>query len=176
MEAARPATSADLPDLAALAHQAIEEQRALRGGELWARREARPSPCDASLAAALADPAQLVVVGTIDGTPVGYGVVVVEQLRDGASLARVEDLYVDPQARSVGVGEAMMDLLVAHAQRTGCIGIDALALPGDRQTKNFFETFGLKARALVVHRSLDTPREQTDDTDPGTSIDAGDDR
>jgi hypothetical protein len=44
--------------------------------------------------------------------------------------------------------------LVAHASDAGAIGIDALALPGDRATKNFFETFGLKARAIVVHRSL----------------------
>ena len=47
-----------------------------------------------------------------------------------------------------------MDLLVAWAQERGAVGIDALALPGDRHTKNFFETFGLTARALVVHRDL----------------------
>jgi hypothetical protein len=36
----------------------------------------------------------------------------------------------------------------------GCVGIDALALPGNRQTKNFFESFGFTARAIVVHRRL----------------------
>ena len=29
-----------------------------------------------------------------------------------------------------------------------------LALPGDRATKNFFESFGLKARLLTVHAPL----------------------
>ena len=43
---------------------------------------------------------------------------------------------------------------MAHATAAGAIGVDALALPGDRATKNFFETFGLKARAIVVHLSL----------------------
>jgi hypothetical protein len=32
--------------------------------------------------------------------------------------------------------------------------VDSLALPGDRHTKNFFEAFGLVARAIVVHKTL----------------------
>ena len=94
------------------------------------------------------------VVGTIDGVPVGYGASRLVDLADGTVLSEVSDLYVDPEARGVGVGEAMMDLLVAHATEAGAVGIDSLALPGDRETKNFFETFGLTARAIVVHRSL----------------------
>ena len=63
-------------------------------------------------------------------------------------------LYVDPGAREVGVGEAMMDLVLAWSEERGATGIDAVALPGDRATKNFFERFGLTARAIVVHRRL----------------------
>jgi GNAT superfamily N-acetyltransferase len=55
----------------------------------------------------------------------------------------------------VGIGELVMDALVAWAQDHGCEAIDAVALPGDRETKNFFERFGLTARAIVVHRRLD---------------------
>ena len=47
-----------------------------------------------------------------------------------------------------------MDAVLAWAGEQGCVGVDALALPGDRATKNFFETFGLVARAIVVHRDL----------------------
>ena len=36
------------------------------------------------------------------------------------------------------------------------VGLDAVALPGDRDTQNFVETFGLVARAIQVHRSLET--------------------
>jgi hypothetical protein len=32
--------------------------------------------------------------------------------------------------------------------------VDALVLPGHREGKNFFERFGLTARAIVVHREL----------------------
>jgi hypothetical protein len=52
------------------------------------------------------------------------------------------------------VGEAMMDQIVAWCEKHGCVGVDAIALPGNRHTKNFFETFGLVARAIVVHRPL----------------------
>jgi ribosomal protein S18 acetylase RimI-like enzyme len=155
-DGARPATAADLEAVATLAREAIAELGQLRGGTIWRLRDARQEPLEPALGALLArsDPETTAVAGTFDGTVVGYGVSRLETLADGDRLAVVEDLYVHPEARGVGVGEAMMDLLVARAVQAGAIGIDALALPGDRNTKNFFETFGLKARALVVHKSL----------------------
>jgi len=156
VEAARAATPDDVPAITALARTAVGELGLLRGGPVWQLQDARVEPIEEGIAAdvALSSDQGRVVVGTIDGTIVGYGVSHLEALSDGSVLAEVSDLYVDPEARGIGLGEAMMDLLVAHAREAGAIGIDALALPGDRATKNFFETFGLKARAIVVHRSL----------------------
>ena len=158
MEAARRATPDDLDRLVALLRQTHEVQGDARGGALWSQREGRPVDDRASLAAALRDDQRAVVVGTVDDVVIGYGVVHAEPLRSGAVLAVVEDLWVEPDGRGVGVGEAIMDELVAWAEGRGCVGIDALALPGDRATKNFFESFGLKARAIVVHRPLDGGR------------------
>ena len=93
-------------------------------------------------------------VGLIDDAVVGYASMHPERLHDGSQLAVVTDLYVTPGARGVGVGGALMDLLIDAARADGAVGIDSLALPGDRATKNFFERFGLTARAIVVHRSL----------------------
>ena len=152
--AARPATVEDLDVLGALADAVIAELEPMRGGAIWRRHVGRHQPAAGSLEAALADPDQLVLAGTIDGAVLGYGVVRVEALRDGGRLGMIEDLFVDPEARGVGVGEAMMDLVLAWCSERGCVGVDALALPGHRDTKNFFESFGLKARALVVHREL----------------------
>lgn len=164
MEGARPAVAADVDAVTLLARQAIEELSPNRGGSVWRRREARPEPLDDGLAAAVAGraPGTFAVVGTVDDTVVGYGVLHDEELHDGTTLSVVTDLYVDPEARAIGVGEAMMDLLVDHARSVGAIGIDALALPGDRHTKNFFETFGLTARAILVHRSLVDPPTPSD--------------
>jgi GNAT superfamily N-acetyltransferase len=159
METARPATADDLDDIVDLARQAIAELRGAKGGEVWFRRHARPEPLADAFAAAIADVDQLVVVGSIDGTTVGYGAVHLEPLAAEGPLAVVDDLFVLDGARGVGVGEAMMDQLLAWAQSAGAVGIDSLALPGLRETKNFFERFGLVARAILVHRAFDPPTE-----------------
>ena len=90
----------------------------------------------------------------IDDTIVGYAGVDLVELHDGTVLGQITDIYVTPDARGVGCGEALLELLEPWCAEQGCIGIDSIALPGDRETKNFFETFGLTARALRVHRSL----------------------
>ena len=94
------------------------------------------------------------LVGTVDDVVMGYGVARIEVLADGGRLGVVTDLYTEPGRRELGIGEAMMDALVDWCREQGCFGVDSLALPGDRHTKNFFESFGLVARAIVVHRSL----------------------
>lgn len=154
---AREATSADLPGLVALATAAVEELTPHRGGGVWRRQLARPLPPDDSLRVDLDDPAAFVAVGTIDETIIGYGVVRVEHLRDGSRLGVISDLFTLEGARGVSVGEEVMDALIEWARQQGCFGVDSLALPGDRHTKNFFESFGLVARAIVVHRSLQDP-------------------
>jgi GNAT superfamily N-acetyltransferase len=154
LEAARRATEGDRDAIVALAEQAIAELTPTKGGALWARREARLVPVGPSVDADLASAEVEVVVGTFEDVVLGYGIVHRERLRDGDLLAVVDDLYVDPEARGVAIGEAMMDLMLEWCSDQGCIGVDAIALPGNRETKNFFERFGLTARAIVVHRSL----------------------
>ena len=154
IEAARPATAADVPRLAELAAAAVAEQVDGRGGSVWSVREAREVPASPSLAADVDDPAVLVLAGTIDDAVVGYAAVRIETLRDGRTLGVITDVYVEPEARAVGVGERLLEAVVSWCTEQGCSGVDALALPGNRETKNFFETFGFTARALVVHRSL----------------------
>ncbi len=154
MEGVRPATEDDLPRLVELAHAAIVELTPMRGGAVWAAREARPEPVEDSLKASLADERTRVVVGTVDDFPVGYAAVHVETLHDGSRLGVVDDIFVEQEAREVGVGEAMMGDLVAWCDRQECAGMDAMALPGHRATKNFFEESGFTARKLVMHHRL----------------------
>src|SRR3954447_17545320 len=146
--------------LAELARAAIVELTPMKGGAVWAAREARPEPVEDSLKASLADDATHLVVGTIDDVPVGYASVRVEVLNDGSRLGVVDDIFVEEGAREVGVGEAMMGDLMAWCEGHGCAGMDAMALPGHRSTKNFFEESGFTARKLVMHHRLGERRSR----------------
>jgi GNAT superfamily N-acetyltransferase len=160
-EAARVATLDDVDALAALCREAAEEIRVQRGGLLWIAEHARVEPVERSLAADVGDVERLVGVGTVDGTVVGYASVRDQRLRNGGHLGMIDELFVHPEARGVGVGEALMGLIEPWCAERGLVGIDAVALPGNRHTKNFFESFGLVARAIVVHRAVN-PIEPVD--------------
>lgn len=154
MEPARAASPSDLPVLAKLARDLRAEMNEQRGGPLWTTREARPEPHEATLESLLARDDAEIMVGTIDGAVVGFGTVEIETLRDGTRLGVIGDLFVESEARAVGVGESIADLIIAFCTAAGCIGIDAYALPGARTAKNFFERSGFTARALVMHHKL----------------------
>lgn len=154
MEGCRAATDDDLPRLAELARLAVAELAPTKGGDVWAAREARGEPVEAGLKADLTDPDCRVLCGTVDEAVIGYAVVRLERLRDGGRLGVLSDIFVEPGAREVGVGEAMVTSVIDWCREAGCIGIDSFALPGNRTTKNFFETFGFTARMLVVHHRL----------------------
>lgn len=162
MEGCRIATTDDVPRLAELARAAIAELSPAKGGDVWAARHARTEPVEEGLRAALADGGTRVLCGTIDGAVIGYAVVRVECLPGGGRLGVMDEIYVEPEARAVGVGEAMANAVIEWCREAGCIGIDSVALPGDRATKNFFETFGFTSRLLVVHRRLGEPQAPRD--------------
>jgi GNAT superfamily N-acetyltransferase len=150
MEAARRAEPGDAQRVAELASEAAAGVASQRGGALY---------LDGLMPFASADldrPDVLTVAGTIDDVVVGYAVVRLRSAGEGV-IGVLDALFVEEAAREVGVGEAMMDLVIGWCGGHGCIGIDAVALPGDRATKNFFERFGLTARAIVVHRRLAEP-------------------
>lgn len=149
-EAARPARPEDAARIAELHRMATAELAQQRGGATWAARGDR----DGFDGFDLGNPFHRVLAGEIDGAIVGYARVEVGRVATGDLLADLTDIYVEPEAREVGVGEALLDAAIAWAVEQGCVGIDSLALPGMRETKNFFEAAGLVARAIVVHRPL----------------------
>ncbi len=90
----------------------------------------------------------------VDGALVGWVLAVVRPLPTGESLGCIEALAVDPEAREIGIGEELLRVALSFCRSAGCVGVDSFALPGARETKNFFETFGMKARLLTVHVSF----------------------
>lgn len=152
MESARRADADDLPSLVALLADEHAELGAERGGAMWVADAAAPTA--ERLTTDLADPGSLVLAGLIDEVVLG---VLTARLVDAPGVGRVatiDDLYVEPAAREVGVGAAMLEAVAAWAVAHGCAALEATVLPGTRQAKNFFEAHGLVARAIRVHRRL----------------------
>lgn len=153
-ESARGAVPADIDQILNVRAEHLAAIKGQRGAALLIDFELPTSPDP--ITPALADTDKFVVVGTYDEAIFGYCVVSIVQLDNGSKLGRLTEFVVDAEIRKSGIGEAMMNSVVTHLQELGCVGVDSQALPGDRDTKNFFESFGLKARLLTVHRSFDS--------------------
>ena len=154
MEGVRPAVEADVPRLVELAQAFRTEVAAEKGGMIWLREQLVAVVDEALVRIPLDDPDAEVLVGLIDDVDVGYAVVDTSPLVDDGRLAVLHEIYVEDGARGVGVGSALLEAAATWATERGCIGIDAFALPGARETKNFFEAHGLVTRLLRVHRNL----------------------
>jgi L-amino acid N-acyltransferase YncA len=155
VEGSRRAGDHDIARIVELAHLMRAELASMKGGTTWLERDAWPEPLEQSYRSLLERDDTCVVVGTIDDVVLGFGVARVELLRSGARLGVVTDLFVETDARGVAVGEELVGALIAFCTERECIGIDALALPGHRATKNFFEQHHFTARMLVMHRRLE---------------------
>ena len=157
MESVRPAVVADAEACSDLCVRALEEISIARGGSLFARREtgllAKALLRPGGLSRLLSDPRRIVVVGLVDEVVLGLATAKAELVGE-TSLGVVDALYVEPDARGVGVGTAMLGSLISWLGAKGCRAVDAGALPGQRETKNFFEGAGFKARLITMHKEL----------------------
>jgi len=69
-------------------------------------------------------------------------------------IARVDQVYVTPEARELGFGDALLEAATAAATEAGAHVLEGAALPGDRDTKNLYERAGITARLITVSRRL----------------------
>lgn len=125
-----------------------------RGGPLFVSREGVPEPAAEHLRRWLSDPKRCIAIGLADGVPLGLAVARLESLQDGDVLARLEFLWVDAGVREIGLGAELMEHVVDWANDNEASHLDAYALPGNRQAKNFLETSGFSARLIVMTRRL----------------------
>lgn len=141
--------------LAMLRATAVAELSAVRGGALFLadRDVSRASDSQPQGAAGHEEPTGLQGVVSIDSVVVGFVEATLVELGEIGRVCRIEAIYVEPGAREVGAGEALMDLVTDFATAAGAVGIDSPVLPGQREEKNFFEASGFAARLIVMHRA-----------------------
>ena len=129
-----------------------------RGGPLFLAEAARTS-VETMLENIAAQQAHL--LGAFgDGALVGWAYVRLHSLPDNRVVGIIDELGVHPDGRQIGAGELLLEHVLTWCRTKDCIGVDSYALPGARETKNFFETFGMKARLLTVHLPLTDPAAQ----------------
>ncbi|MGH8982159.1 MAG: GNAT family N-acetyltransferase [Acidimicrobiales bacterium] len=179
MEGTRPVSPEDLPQCERLLDTALRAVVRQRGGLRALADLARPGTgtdthgaegeargrdivesgaADGTLAATLLSTwthggTHRLLAGTVDGEIVGLAAGHCAP-SGGDSVGVVDCVYVEAAARGVGVGTAMAEALLEWFGAQGCRGVDAPALPGDRESKQLFESLGLSARLLVLHRRL----------------------
>jgi GNAT superfamily N-acetyltransferase len=147
----RAATLDDLDDLQMLEAESRAALADQRGGERWLQQHRHRGPRWADVVGERHEPSTNVFVGLIDDVVVGY--LVLE--RPEHRLAVVEQVYVTPGAREVGIGDELLAAAVDHARSTGASLLEGEALPGDRDTKNLFERARITARLITVSKRLD---------------------
>ncbi len=154
MEQTRAATPGDHAACAQLLAGALAEAQASHGGPALVGG-ATPEGLLGRWAAAGEEDRAEVFVGEFSGAVVGLAAVTVGPWLPGASpRALVECCYVEPEGRGVGVGTALLGAALGWCEARGCDEVDALALPGDRSTKQRLEGAGFSARLLTLSRRL----------------------
>jgi GNAT superfamily N-acetyltransferase len=145
----RRATTGDGGPLRVLEAEARAALVDARGGNRWLEEHRLVGDGWADLIATRHVFVAVLDVG--DGAPldVGYLVLGVE-----GPLARVEQVYVTPEARELGFGDALLEAAAAAATAAGARVLEGEALPGDRETKNLYERAGITARLITVSRRL----------------------
>jgi ribosomal protein S18 acetylase RimI-like enzyme len=140
----RPARSSDVEQLRTLEREVRAGLIGQRGGDRWLETHAVR---DAHWADTVT--AGGVAVAVIGEVVVGYLV-----SRHADQIAYIDEVYVTPDARGVGFGDALVEAATAAGRTAGCRAIEGEALPGDRETKNLYERAGITARLLVVSKAL----------------------
>ncbi len=132
-----------------------------RGGEVLLEISPNSEDIHKAFSAFLESENHVLIVGLFEDVIVGYGHLEFSMTNSNKKMASLKEIFVLKDARSVGVGECMMNLITDTAVKNTSCGIDSFALPGDRETKNFFESQGMVARLINVYRSLDSENDSS---------------
>jgi GNAT superfamily N-acetyltransferase len=151
VELARPAGARDHPACARLLGEVLSLATRMRGGAALVGRSTTQELLDR-----WTGPGAHLVVGEFEGVVVGLlGATAAPAEAGSPRRGLIECCYVEAGARGVGVGSALLQAAVDWCRSRECAEVDAVALPGDRSTKQRLEGAGFTARLLTLSRRLD---------------------
>jgi GNAT superfamily N-acetyltransferase len=145
----RLADAGDADDVAQLELLEVEARAAVvgqRGGERWLAEH--PVVGSGWARCSKDNDVWLAHIGDV---AVGYLVAIL----GGDLIIRVDQVWVTPQARELGFGDALLEHAIGRAVEAGAVAVEGQALPGDRHTKNLYERAGIVARLITTYRRFD---------------------
>jgi GNAT superfamily N-acetyltransferase len=145
----RPARRTDVDALRLLEAEARSALVDARGGARWLDEHADVGE---RWPDALERYQVFVAVLDVEQTEVVVGYLVLDV---AGTVARIDQVFVTPEAREIGFGDALIEKAEAAARAVSATLLEGQALPGDRETKNLFERAGITARLITVSRRLD---------------------
>ncbi len=152
-ETARLADLGDEQYFADLFTAARIETSSSKGFELWNQLESVGNTPGITFKEFTASTQKAIVIGEYDNYPLGY--MLIELLTiDDKFATNIHEVFVDADAREVGIGEVIMDFAIDWSRANGSALIMGRTFPGDRATKNFFERFRITARLIEVSKDL----------------------
>ena len=144
----RSASEEDVMAIVELAKEARSEIAQFRGHEhlleVW-------TLTDQQWATAITSNKNIVLVALSSMSIVAYAK---GDIDDKGAICLVSHVFVDPQARQLGIGAGLVGETARFAKSKGCQTLDAVALPGDRKMKNLYERIGMPARLLIASKTL----------------------
>ena len=146
----RPATEKDANVLALLESEARNSLNQFRGADRLANEVPQIGN---RWSEELNNDTVFVLAGGIDSVVMGYLVARTSE-KAGNQVATIEQVFVTHDARNLGIGDALVSTALSWARGQKLHALDALALPGDRETKNLYERYGLVARLITVTKKL----------------------
>ncbi|WP_437678470.1 GNAT family N-acetyltransferase [Sorangium sp. So ce131] len=100
-----------------------------------------------ALAAIAEDPNNGLFVAEVEGRVAGaFHLTIIQYVANhGGRVAQIENVIVDPNMRSRGLGEAMMRWAIDEARRRGCFRVQLTSNKVRRRAHRFYERLGFVA-------------------------------
>jgi ribosomal protein S18 acetylase RimI-like enzyme len=118
--------------------------------------DATPPPDQDTVARVLAHPANTVFAARADGRITGLLTLVLIELGTGRE-ARIEDVVVDPSARRLGTGRALVDAALSAAAAAGARHVDLTSAPYRESARRLYQAMGFVPRDTTVFRRVLRP-------------------
>lgn len=148
----RPATRDDLTSLVRMYRRLEDEMTALHA--MWPLADGLAEPVEDTLLTLVDRDDAHLLIGEIEDQEFGFLFATLESVLPqgrGERIGSIRIVFSEPEAREVGVAEAMRDDVMVRFRRQGVTKFDAHVLPGHRLAKNFFEAGGYSARSIIMH-------------------------